>query len=121
MKLDEQMLSDILDHTADRLEDMSESGLLNKRRVIVVDGTGVTMPDTTENQEIWPQPTSQEPGCGFPSARICACFSLESGALLSYAVGNKKSHELQHHRQQWGTFKQGDIFLGDKRFCSYFG
>jgi hypothetical protein len=120
MKLDEQMLSDILDHTADRLEDMSESGLLNKRRVIVVDGTGVTMPDTTENQEIWPQPTSQEPGCGFPSARICACFSLESGALLSYAVGNKKSHELRHLRQQWGTFKQGDIFLGDKGFCSYF-
>ena len=120
MKLDEQMLSDILDHTADRLEDMSESGLLNKRRVIVVDGTGVTMPDTTENQEVWPQPTSQEPGCGFPSARICACFSLESGALLSYAVGNKKSHELRHLRQQWGTFKQGDIFLGDKGFCSYF-
>lgn len=120
MKLDEQMLSDILDHTADRLEDMSESGLLNKRRVIVVDGTGVAMPDTTENQEVWPQPTSQEPGCGFPSARICACFSLESGALLSYAVGNKKSHELRHLRQQWGTFKQGDIFLGDKGFCSYF-
>jgi hypothetical protein len=120
MKLDEQMLSDILDHTADRLEDMPETGLLNNRRVIVVDGTGVTMPDTPENQEVWPQPSSQKPGCGFPSARICACFSLESGGLLSYAIGNKKSHELQHFRQQWGTFKQGDIFLGDKGFCSYF-
>ena len=77
-KLDEQMLSDILEHTADRLEDMPETGLLNNRRVIVVDGTGVTMPDTPENQEVWPQPSSQKPGCGFPSARICACFSLES-------------------------------------------
>jgi len=119
-KLDEQMLSDILDHTADRLEDMPEEGLLNNRRVIVVDGTGVTMPDTPENQEVWPQPSSQKPGCGFPSARICACFSLESGALLSYAIGNKKSHELRHFRQQWNTFKPGDIFLGDKGFCSYF-
>lgn len=119
-KLDEQMLSDILDHTSNRLEDMPETGLLNNRRVIVVDGTGVTMPDTSENQDVWPQPSSQKPGCGFPSARICACFSLESGGLLSYAIGSKKSHELQHFRQQWGTFKQGDIFLGDKGFCSYF-
>jgi len=119
-KLDEQMLSDILDHTADRLENMPETGLLNNRRVIVVDGTGVTMPDTTENQKVWPQASSQKPGCGFPSARICACFSLESGGLLSYAIGNKKSHELLHFRQQWNTFKPGDIFLGDKGFCSYF-
>ena len=119
-KMDDQMLFDILDHTADRLENMPETGLLNNRRVIVVDGTGVTMPDTPENQEVWPQPSSQKPGCGFPSARICACFSLESGALLSYAIGNKKSHELLHFRQQWSTFKQGDIFLGDKGFCSYF-
>jgi hypothetical protein len=40
--------------------------------------------------------------------------------LLSYATGNKKSHELLLFRQQWKTFQQGDIFLGDKGFCSYF-
>jgi hypothetical protein len=40
--------------------------------------------------------------------------------LLSYAIGNKKNHELPLFRQQWKTFKQGDIFLGDKGFCSYF-
>jgi len=78
------------------------------------------MPDTPENQKIWPQSASQKPGCGFPTARICACFSLESGALLSYALGNKKNHELPLFRQQWQTFKRGDIFLGDKGFCSYF-
>ncbi len=119
-KLDEQMLSDILAHTADRLEKMPESGLLNNRRVIVVDGTGISMPDTQMNQDVWPQSSSLKPGCGFPSARICACFSLESGALLSYAIGNKKNHELPLFRRQWKTFKQGDIFLGDKGFCSYF-
>jgi hypothetical protein len=119
-KLDEQMLSDILEHTADQLKKMPEGGLLNNRRVIVVDGTGVSMPDTPENQTIWPQPASQKPGCGFPSARICACFSLESGALLSYALGNKKNHELPLFRQQWKTFRSGDVFLGDKGFCSYY-
>lgn len=119
-KLDEQMLAEILEYTAGQLEKIPETGLLNSRRIIVADGTGVTMPDTPENQTVWPQPSSQKPGCGFPTARICACFSLESGALLSYAVGNKKNHELPLFRKQWGTFKQGDIFLGDKGFCSYF-
>ena len=119
-KLKEQMLSDILAHTANRLDQMPEAGMLNNRRVIVVDGTGVSMPDTPLNQAIWPQTSSQRPGCGFPTARICACFSLESGALLSYAIGNKKNHELPLFRQQWNIFKKGDIFLGDKGFCSYF-
>src|SRR6266567_6311509 len=119
-KLPEQMLSDILAHTADRLELMPETGMLNNRRVIVVDGTGVSMSDTPQNQAVWPQLSTQKSGCGFPTARICACFSLASGALLSYAIGNKKNNELPLFRQQWKMFKEGDIFLGDKGFCSYF-
>jgi hypothetical protein len=119
-KLPEQMLSDILAHTADRLELMPETGILNNRRVVVVDGTGVSMPDTPQNQAVWPQLSTQKLGCGFPTARICACFSLESGALLSFAIGNKKNNELPLFRQQRHIFKQEDIFLGDKGFCSYF-
>lgn len=119
-KLDEDMLFDIFQYTADKCDKMPESGLLNNRRVIVVDGTGVSMPDTSDNQDVWPQSSAQKPGCGFPSARICACFSLESGALLSYSIGNKKSNEIPLFRKQWGIFKAGDIFLGDKGFCSYF-
>jgi len=119
-KLDIQALADIFNHTAGRPEGRSGIGRLNGRRVIVVDGTGVSMPDTQENQALWPQTASQKPGCGFPTARICACFSLASGTLLSYAIGNKKSHELLLFRQQWQTFKSGDVFLGDKGFCSYY-
>lgn len=111
-KLDERMLSDILEHTSNQVEDMSKSGFLNGRRVIVVDGTGVSMPDTSANQKIWPQSSLQKAGCGFPMARICACFSLKSGALLSYALGNKKNHEIPLFRQQWDTLKRGDIILG---------
>ncbi len=64
-KLDERMLSDILEHTADRLEEMPEPGLMNNRRVIVVDGTGVSMPDTFANQEVWPQSAQKSWGADF--------------------------------------------------------
>lgn len=119
-KLGEQTLSDIFQYTAEQGDKSITTGLLNNRRVIVVDGTGLSMPDTPENQIVWPQSASQKPGCGFPTARVCACFSLESGSLLSYEIGNKKSNELPLFRQQWQTFEPGDIFLGDKGFCSYF-
>jgi len=120
MRLDESTLETILAETADRIPFVPEDTHLNGRRVVVADGTGVSMSDTDENQEIWPQQSSQKPGCGFPQARICACFCLQTGAVLSHEVGNKKSHELPLLRKQMKTFRAGDIFLGDKGFCSYF-
>ena len=119
-KLDLPSLGAILEHTSKQLQTKSDVSRLNGRRVVVVDGTGVSMPDTEENQNVWPQQSRQKPGCGFPQASICACFCLQTGALLSFEIGNKKSHELPMLRKQWGTFKSGDIFLGDKGFCSYY-
>ena len=119
-KLDLPSLEAILHYTATQPPDRPDLRRLEGRRVVVVDGTGVSMPDTPANQAVWPQPHSQQPGCGFPRAALCACFSLQTGSLLSYAIGNKKSHELPLLRKQWATFKPGDIFLGDKGFCSYY-
>lgn len=119
-KLEESDLEEILAHTSNPLTQANQGSGFQGRRVIVADGTGVSMPDTPENQQLWPQNGQQKPGCGFPQAYICACFELHSGALLSYELGNKKSHELLMLRQQWGTFKSGDVFLGDKGFCSFY-
>jgi hypothetical protein len=118
--LDTSSLENILQYTSNSLKFVADPTYLNGRRVVVVDGTGVSMPDTIENQKVWPQQLSQKVGCGFPQASICACFCLQTGALLSHKVGNKKSHELPLLREQWDTFKPDDIFLGDKGFCSYF-
>ena len=118
-KLELSGLETMLQQTANRLT-LSDFERMNGRRVVVVDGMGVSMPDTIANQLVWPQQRHQKAGCGFPQAAICACFCLQTGALLSHKVGNKKSHELPMLREQWDTFKLGDIFLGDKGFCSYF-
>jgi hypothetical protein len=119
-KLDLSSLAAILQHTAHWLQATLAIDRLHGRRVVVVDGTGVSMPDTAANQQVWPQQRNQKPGCGFPQAFLCACFCLRTGALLSYEMGDKKSHELPLMRKQWSTFKPGDIFLGDKGFCSYY-
>lgn len=119
-KLDLGSLEAMLQHTSNQCLAKPEPGRMNGRRVVVADGTGVSMPDTEKNQREWSQQSQQKPGCGFPQATICACFCLQTGLLLSYRIGNKKSHELPMLREQWGTFQSDDIFLGDKGFCSYF-
>ena len=120
LKFSESDLECIQAHTSKQLSRPGADGLLQGRRVVVVDGTGISMPDTAESQQVWPQTRQQKPGCGFPQAFICACFNLQTGGLLSYELGNKKSHELLMLREQWSTFNSGDIFLGDKGFCSYY-
>lgn len=119
-KLGTAELEEILSHTAEDLQQQGQSRWWKGRRVVVVDGTGVSMADTPANQDVWPQPKSQKPGCGFPQARICACFCLQTGALLSYRTGHNKNAELPLLRQQWDSFSTGDVFLGDKGFCSYY-
>jgi hypothetical protein len=119
-KLMESGLDEILAGTSTHIQPKGDEDLFFGRRVVVVDGTGLSMPDTEENQKLWPQQSHQKDGCGFPQAALCACFCLHTGGLLSYELGNKKSHELPMLRKQWGTFNEGDIFLGDKGFCSYF-
>ena len=119
-KLEEKDLSDIFSHTAASMRNTDAGELVGGRRVIVVDGTGVSMPDTPENQKEWPQQRHQKPGCGFPSAHLCGCFSLNNGALLSYEIGDKKSSELRQFRKQWSVFEDEDILLGDKMFCNYY-
>jgi len=119
-KLDQTELNEIIEQTAKYLHKTPEMYSFHNRRVVVVDGTGFSMPDTSANQQEWPQSANQKPGCGFPAGRICACFCLDTGGLLSHRIGNKKSHELPLLRDQHSTFRNKDIFLGDKAFCSYY-
>jgi hypothetical protein len=92
---------------------------LGERRVRVLDGTGLSMPDTAKNQARWPQPSQQKAGCGFPVMKMVSLFCLHSGAMLRYALGNKHNHEQTLTRDLIGALEKGDILLADRGFCSY--
>jgi len=115
-----QSLHNIQSYTAGELHRAVRSEQLwLGRHVKVVDGTGVSMPDTPENQAVWPQSRTQTKGCGFPTAKLVGCFCLSSGALLDLAEGNKHIHESRLFRKQYGLFNEGDVALTDRGFCSY--
>ena len=93
------------------------------RPVRLIDGTTITMPDTLENQTVYPQSNGQKPGRGFPICRIVGVIGLSSGALLNGSIGpckGKGSSEPDWLRTIQHTFNSGDLVLGDAYFGTYF-
>jgi hypothetical protein len=93
------------------------------RVVKLVDGTGVSMPDTAENQAHYPQPSSQACGVGFPLARLLGVMCLSSGALIDAAIGphaGAGSSELGLLRGLQAAFAADDVMLADSYYCNYF-
>lgn len=93
------------------------------RRVRIVDGTTVTLPDTPANQQRYPQIRNQKPGLGYPICQLVGITCLSSGALLDAAmcrIGGKGHDEHSLLRQLLKTLKNNDIVLADAFYASYF-
>jgi putative transposase len=93
------------------------------RHVKLVDGTTVSMPDTDENQEAYPQMASQEEGLGFPIARLVVLLSLATAMVGGMAIGpykGKETGEMALLRQLLDQLGHNDIVLADRYYCSYF-
>ena len=93
------------------------------RQVKLVDGTTVSMPDTTENQASFPQSRVQKAGLGFPLARLVAIVSLSCGAVLDWGLGACEGKQTGETALLWDlakSFKRGDIVIADRCYAGYF-
>jgi len=93
------------------------------RSVFIADGSHVSMPDTPENQAAYPQPPQQEPGLGFPLARVAVLLSLATGACHDLAIAayaGKGTGETTLLRALYDALKPGDVVLADALFDNYF-
>ena len=123
-KLSENVIHRLAADVADGCEQQVDSAWLWRgRHVYLVDGTTVTMPDTLENQEMYPQSSQQEKGLGFPLARVVVLVSLSTAMVKDMAIGpykGKETGETALLRALLARFEPGDILLADRYFCSYF-
>ena len=94
------------------------------RPVKLVDGTTVSMPDTRENQAIFPQSRTQKPGLGFPLARLLGIVSLSCGAVLEWGCGPCEGKQTGETALLWRLMDKlcpGDVVVADRYFAGYFG
>jgi Transposase DDE domain len=123
-RLPETLLHQLVQMSGQRLQQQTPAAWhWHGRAVKIVDGSGVSMPDTAENQEAYPQPGSQAPGVGFPVARrLVVVLSLACGAVVAAAVGRikgKHTSENMVFHSLHAYLERDDVVLADRYYCSY--
>lgn len=88
-------------------------------RLVLIDGTGFSMPDTDELREAFGQPSGQAPGCGFPVAHLLAVVDADTGYLLQSQVAPMNTHDSAAMTSADSVLERGDVVIADRGFCSF--
>jgi len=96
-----------------------DEGRWRGHRTFLVDGSGVSMPDTPDLQRAFGQPGGQRAGCGFPVMHLLAMFHAATGLLLHVATAPLRTHDLSRIGQLHPDLSAGDVLVGDRAFCSF--
>jgi len=122
-RLPEGLLHELVRQTGRGEMDKADKQWLWKgRRVKVVDGTGVSMPDTPANQDEYPQPAEIPAGIGFPLMRLVVVFCLSVGTVLDAALGRwsgEGTGEVSLFRQLDDVLDPGDVLLADRLYANF--
>ena len=92
------------------------------REVFLADGTGLSMPDTPENQRKFPQIKTVKKGLGFPTMRAVALISLSTGAVIDFDCApheGKGTGEGTLLRGMLDSMNRGDILVADRYHPTY--
>jgi hypothetical protein len=123
-KLSEGALCELTCEVAEELEQAADESWLWKGELHakLIDGFTFTMPDTPENQAMYPHPKSQKPGVGLPIARAVTILSLASACAMDLAIGPYKGKETGESallRSILSSLAPGDIAVADRYYCSF--
>jgi len=122
-RLPEELLRELTRRTGrELLEKAPPTWLWKGRSVKVVDGTGLSMPDTHKNQKAYPKSEKLAPGVGFPIMRLVVVFSLAVGTVLDAALGpfhGKGNGELSLWRTLADKLEAGDVLLADRLYPTF--
>ena len=123
-KLSEAALHELGCEVAEELEQAADAGWLwqGRHHAKLLDGFTFTMPDTPENQAVYPQMKAQKPGVGLPIARAVAILSLATACVRDLAMGpytGKETGEPALLRSMRGSLHAGDIAVADRYYCSF--
>jgi hypothetical protein len=107
------------------LSDQADKPWLWKgRHVKVVDGTGLSMPDTPKDQKEEPQQAGIPAGLGFPLLRLVVVFGLAVGTVLDAAMGRHAGQgtgEVSLFGAPDDVPDPGDVLLADRLYATFWG
>lgn len=84
-----------------------------------IDGSSMQLSDTAANQEAYPQPSTQKPGCGFPTMGIVGVTNLSHGGWEGFETCGWQTHDVRIAPRLLKYIEEGDLLLADRAFGSY--
>ena len=88
-------------------------------RLKAIDGTSVKLLDSDANQEAYPQPSGQKPGCGYPVMGVTGVLDLATGRIEAHALGGYRDHDARGLYKLCGHFGKNDLLIADRAYSSY--
>lgn len=88
-------------------------------RPVLIDGTGVVMPDTPALRRHFGTASCYAPGCGLPLAGVLAVFDAQTDLLLDLHAAPARTQDLRHVHEVHPALTPGDVLVGDAGYCAY--
>ncbi len=115
-----EMLDAIHDKLRVSLDRQTPSELLwHGHLAKAIDASSAQMPDTPENQAAFPQPSNQQPGCGFPVLQFAGLINLCNGAWEQFVVSEMTVHDHKLLDSMMPFIEPNEVLVADRAFCSY--
>jgi len=94
-------------------------GLWCGHRTAIIDGTGVSTPDTPELRAAFGVSSNCKDGAGLPLIHTLTIFDAHDGLLLDLHTSRAHTHDLRHAHDLHPALTPGDVLVGDRGFASY--
>lgn len=88
-------------------------------RLLLIDGSGFSMPDTPELGAHFGHSGNQARGCGYPTARWLALMHFGSGLIEKVIAAPLNSHDLSRVAKLHPALEAGDVLVGDRAYGSF--
>lgn len=88
-------------------------------RILIVDGSSFSMPDTPELCDHFGLQRCQKPGVGYPVGKIMGLLDAASGLFIQLLGLGLFAHDMRGVIGLHSSLRRGDILLGDRAFCSF--
>ena len=88
-------------------------------RVLLLDATSFSMPDTPELQAHFGQPGRQSRGCGFPVAHVRMLFNDRTGLAMDAIIAPLRTHEMSIATGTHQRMPSSELVVGDDSFGTY--
>lgn len=88
-------------------------------RVLVVDGSSFSTPDTPALRAHFGIHAGARPGVAYPMGKLLGLMDAASGMFVELLATPLLSHEASQVTRVHPALRAGDVLLGDRAFCSF--